>query len=260
MEKYLLVSKKTILLFLFSLLCAAGAFAQSHEEGIGDKTKQGVTKMHQRNVNAGKRISKRMTERRQAQNEGRCKQNFKFKDLTIVASYDNYQRKSNLIMTKLNGSGDWIDDLYFSNTAGDKDCGFCIAARSGLRDSLIKVYNKYVEWKKIAEDNNVTSVKKTIPVSLPFGTVYHNDAIKTVSHGYQKDAKPIRFTFCVTEDGAKVIEAKELQNLFPDFLFSDWVYAYLRFGTPEELLSFIEKIDEEAFYKQLKVNSADLFK
>lgn len=163
-------------------------------------------------------------------------------------------------MTKLNGSGDWIDDLYFSNTAGDKDCGFCIAARSGLRDSLIKVYNKYVEWKKIAEDNNVTSVKKTIPVSLPFGTVYHNDAIKTVSHGYQKDAKPIRFTFCVTEDGAKVIEAKELQNLFPDFLFSDWVYAYLRFGTPEELLSFIEKIDEEAFYKQLKVNSADLFK
>ena len=37
-------------------------------------------------------------------------------------------------------------------------------------------------------------------------------------------------------------KAKELQNQFPDFLFSDWVYAYLRFGTPEELLSFIEKI------------------
>ena len=163
-------------------------------------------------------------------------------------------------MTKLNSSGDWIDDLYFSNTAGDKDCGFCISARSGLRDSLIKIYDKYVEWKKIAEDNNVTSAKKTIPVSLPFGTVYHNDALRTVSHGYQKDVKPIQFTFSVAENGAKVIEAKDLQNLFPDLLFSDWVYAYLRFGSPEELLSFIEKIDEEAFYKQLKVNSADLFK
>ena len=260
MEKYLLVSKKTILLFLFSFLCTAGAFAQYHKGGIGDRTKQGVTKIHQRNVNAGKRISKRMTERRQAQEKGRCKQNFKFKDLTIVASYDNYQRKSNLIMTKLNSSGDWIDDLYFSNTAGDKDCGFCISARSGLRDSLIKIYNKYVEWKKIAEDNNVTSAKKTIPISLPFGTVYHNDALRTVSHGYQKDVKPIQFTFSVAENGAKVIEAKDLQNLFPDLLFSDWVYAYLRFGSPEELLSFIEKIDEEAFYKQLKVNSADLFK
>ena len=96
MEKYLLVSKKTILLFLFSFLCTAGAFAQYHKGGIGDRTKQGVTKIHQRNVNAGKRISKRMTERRQAQEKGRCKQNFKFKDLTIVASYDNYQRKSNL--------------------------------------------------------------------------------------------------------------------------------------------------------------------
>ena len=260
MEKYLLVSKKTILLFLFSLLCTAGSFAQYHKGEIGDRTKQGVAKIHQRNVDAGKRIRKRMTERRQAQNKGRCKQNFKFKDLTIVASYNNYQRKSNLIMTKLNSSGDWIDDLYFSNTAGDKDCGFCISARSGLRDSLIKIYNKYAEWKKIAEDNNVTSAEKTIPVSLPFGTIYHNDAIKTVSHGYQKDAKPIRFTFSVAENGSKVIEAKDLQNLSQDMLFSDWVHAYLRFGSPEEFLSFIEKIDEEAFYNQLKVNSADLFK
>ena len=86
MEKYLLVSIKTILLFLFGFLCTAGAFAQYHKGEIGDRTKQGVAKIHQRNVDAGKRISKRMTERRQAQNKGRCKQNFRFKDLTIVAS------------------------------------------------------------------------------------------------------------------------------------------------------------------------------
>ena len=257
--KVIIMLKKALIFFL-CLLCTTGTLAQYHMGSLSDRTKQGVRRIHKRNEEAGKRISKKMTDRRQAQNKGRCKENFKFKELTIVASYDNYQRKSNLIMTKLNSGGDWIDDLYFSSTAGDKDCGFCISARAGLRDSLIKIYDKYVEWKKVAEDNNVTSAEKTIPVSLPFGTVYHNDAVKTVSHGYQKDAKPIKFTFIAAENGAKVIEAKDIQNLFPDFFFSDWVYGYLRFGSPEELHDFIEKIDEEAFYNQLKVNSADLFK
>jgi len=254
------MSKKTILLFILCYLCTDVAFAQYFKNSVGERTNQMVEKMHQRNVNIGKSISEKKTKQRRAQEKEKIKEWFEFKDLTIVASYDNYQRKSNLIMTKLNSSGDWIDYIYLSNTAGNKNCGFCIASRAGLRDSLFKIYDKYVEWKKIAEENHITSVKKTIPVSLPFATLYHYDGLQAVNHGFKKDVKPIRFNFIVSENGAKVIEAYEFQNLDPGFLFNNWVCAWLRFRTPEEFLAFIKKIDEEAFYKQLKINTMDLFK
>ena len=99
-------------------------------------------------------------------------------------------------MTKLNSSGDWIDYIYLSNTAGNKNCGFCIASRAGLRDSLFKIYDKYVEWKKIAEENHITSVKKTIPVSLPFATLYHYDGLQAVNHGFKKEQEGNPTTAC----------------------------------------------------------------
>ncbi|MBQ8464285.1 MAG: hypothetical protein IJ544_09265 [Prevotella sp.] len=124
----------------------------------------------------------------------------KVNKLTAVASYKTSSRNG-IILTRLNSSGDWIDLIYLTNLMGDVNCGFCFYPQDGLKDSLIKIHDKYVEWKKTAEDNHITSMEKTIPIYLPQGGVFHNDIFNEVCHSLSKNVKKMQLTFRVIEGG-----------------------------------------------------------
>jgi hypothetical protein len=124
-----------------------------------------------------------------------------------------------------------------------------------LLSSLIEVRNKYAEWVKIAEDNNITEMTKQIPVDMPRVTVCWYG-----TEWYFAFNKRINFDFHILDNGKKIIymmdKVTASSNEYIDETFY-WV-----FQSVEELDKFIiNGLDYPKFIEKInaKVNNANLF-
>lgn len=125
---------------------------------------------------------------------------------------------------------------------------------SMLLSSLKEVREKYAEWVKVAEENNITEMRKEIPVNMPTVTVCWYG-----SKWFFSFNKRFKFDFLILDDGRKIIvmneEVTASTNEYIDQEFY-WV-----FQSVTELDEFIEKLDYPKFIEKLnvKANNADLF-
>ncbi|MBE6332029.1 MAG: hypothetical protein E7070_06965 [Bacteroidales bacterium] len=124
-----------------------------------------------------------------------------------------------------------------------------------LQNSLIQVKEKYSEWTNVAKQNNVTDMSKEIPVSIPRFTVAFYGSkwyfhFKTIS----------KFYFKILSSGTMAIILSEKVTASSNEYIDETFYWV--FESPEEMSSFINKIDKNNLLKKIKEesNKSDLFK
>ncbi|MBQ6032667.1 MAG: hypothetical protein IJL29_06585 [Prevotella sp.] len=124
-----------------------------------------------------------------------------------------------------------------------------------LLSSLKEVREKYAEWVKVAEDNHITDMRKTIPVDIPPVTVCWYGTKWFFSFNNR-----LKFDFMILDSGKKIIcmttKVTASSNKYID------QKLYWVFQSVAELDEFIKKLDYSKFIEKLNVssNNADLFK
>ena len=123
-----------------------------------------------------------------------------------------------------------------------------------ILSSLKEVRDKYAEWVKVAEENDITEMTKEIPVDMPSVIVCWYTSKWNFSY-----KKRFKFTFMILDSGKKIIVMNEkvtsTANQYIDTKFY-WV-----FQSVTELDEFIELMNYPKFIEKLnvKANNADLF-
>ena len=124
-----------------------------------------------------------------------------------------------------------------------------------LLSSLKEVRDKYEEWYKVAEDNNITDMTKEIPVKMPSVTVCWYGTKWYFAFNIRAN-----FTFMILDSGKKIIvmhsKVTASSNRYIDQEF------YWAFQSVDELDEFIKKLDYPKFLEIVneKANNAELFK
>lgn len=122
--------------------------------------------------------------------------------------------------------------------------------------SLILAKAKFVEWDKVAKDNQVTDMNKAIDIKFPNceiwwrGTKYYS----SYAHDF------VRLKFFVSKDGNTWVgtggEAQHWDNKYITQKF------YIIFNEPEDMQSLIDALNIDAIMKKLneQASAGDLFK
>lgn len=124
-----------------------------------------------------------------------------------------------------------------------------------LLSSLIEVRNKYAEWIKVAEDNNITKMRKEIPVDMPRVTVCWYG-----TKWFFAFNERINFYFNILENGKKIIYMTDKVTASSNEYINETFYWV--FQSIEELDEFIiNGLDYPKFIEKLnkKVNNENLF-
>lgn len=123
-----------------------------------------------------------------------------------------------------------------------------------LLSSLKEVREKYAEWVKVAEDNNITEMTKEIPVNMP--------AVTVCWHGtkwFFAFNKRVNFNFMILDSGKKVIVmTKKVTASSNEYIEQEFYWV---FQSVAELDEFIATLDYNKFMEKLnrKSSNSDLF-
>lgn len=135
---------------------------------------------------------------------------------------------------------------------------FVIACTITMKDELLKIYDKYVEWTEVAKENTVGKFAKEIELDYPLYGVIFNKKAK----GYPKMKKfgTHRFKFNLF-DTAKTPSLISNKYFNDNSGMMDWGFLTtgLVFKSPEEFKAFIEFLDPEKVKKRLKEGKVFLF-
>lgn len=124
-----------------------------------------------------------------------------------------------------------------------------------LLSSLKEVRNKYAEWVKVAEDNNITEMTKEIPVDMPTVTVGWYGTKWFFSFN-----KRLNFDFMILDSGKKVIVmSAKVTASSNEYIHQKFYWV---FQSVTELDEFINKLNYPKFIEKLNenTNNENLFK
>lgn len=175
-----------------------------------------------------------------------------------VADYhsDYFEKDYEICITTAKNDPSTISDVYI-DVAGERSSETVTLnyeSPYSLLSSLKEVRDKYAEWVKVAEENDITEMTKEIPVDMPSVIVCWYTSKWNFSY-----KKRFKFTFMILDSGKKVIVMNEkvtsTANQYIDTKFY-WV-----FQSVTELDEFIELMNYPKFIEKLnvKANNADLF-
>lgn len=180
---------------------------------------------------------------------------------TKIGSYQSsyFTDKTYSVSYSVNENGEiqyWID---ISGSTKYKLYNFMIEGKDidKFRKSLNDFKQKYVEWKEVAKNNNISSLDKNMDIVFPFGTFMWVSGDK---YYFNFHAKP--------EPRFLIVDGKYLGILFSgkEFESSSNQYitekAYWVFGSKEEIEELEYLISEENMNKiqEEKNKKDDLFK
>ena len=175
-----------------------------------------------------------------------------------VADYhsDYWEKDYEICITTAKNDPSTLSEIYI-DVAGERSSETVTLNYESpvlLLSSLKEVREKYAEWIKVAEENNITEMRKEIPVNMPAVTVCWY-----TSKWHLSSKRRLKFDFLILDSGKKIIVMNEKvvssANQYIDTEFY-WV-----FQSVTELDEFIENLDYSKFIEKLnaKANSADLF-
>ena len=175
-----------------------------------------------------------------------------------VATYTSFGKEHDIegvindndeLLVYITVEGDRSDDEVMIMLRGVND----IVA---FRSSLISVRDKYIEWKKVAEDNNVKHMLKPFDFKFPkievywLGTKWYSSFARRV---FAPD-------FLVNDEGvSSVVAGGEAQYWDNEYITQKW---YALFQNEDDINSLIDALDVVKIREQLEhqVNVSDLFK
>lgn len=124
-----------------------------------------------------------------------------------------------------------------------------------FNDFLQKTKEKYIEWSKVAKDNNITEMSKEMDFKSPSTTICWLGSKWWFSFGIKLQPR-----FLILDDGNYVVTIVKTVRASSNEYIDETIY--LVFSTPEEIDVMISLLNEEDITAELQKaqNSSDLFK
>ena len=175
----------------------------------------------------------------------------------LVGSYENSYFKENYSIEAAEKNGK-LSNVYIQVSAKDSKKAFLSVDAKNLESfkvSLANLKQKYVEWVKVAEENNVTEMNKEMGISFPTVTI----AWLGSKWWFDFDVRP-NFNFIILDNGKMVAswapKAKASSNRYIDETI------YFVFASIDDFDSLISQLNYQRIMDQLlsKKNQEDLFK
>ena len=144
---------------------------------------------------------------------------------------------------------------YPSSFSKGYDPKVIIACKPTMKDSLIKVCEKYKEWTDVARKSSLDKFEKKIDVTIPFEVLVLNKK----ATGYPKyiEWKDKKFTFFINGNNkTAAISCTEVYKA--DYGMRTW--SGLSFTSVEEFEKFVEFLDPEKVKQRLKSGITTFFK
>lgn len=107
---------------------------------------------------------------------------------------------------------------------------------NSFKNSLKVVYEKYNDWSKIADENNVTEFTKEIDVDLPPVEF----AWYTSQWNFSKETTIRHFLFSVRGENKSLTSGGKVEDYKNEYMTQKW---YLMFNSPSELQGLINILD-----------------